>query len=174
MLKDDPDSIDFRRAASTAYHYQARQLERRAPAAARAAWEMCVRLREELIRRDPRNEKWQIYLMTALPRGDQVDRAAKMADRVRAAAAVDNEMRLDIALTYARCAEASTDPAARDRHAAAAVGVIADAVRHGFRDAVQMTEQFSADPVRTRADFRAVLESIRPMREAAPRPREEE
>jgi tetratricopeptide (TPR) repeat protein len=172
LLKDDPDNFDFRRTTSTAYHYLARQLDVTKPAEARAAWEKCVQLREDLTRRDPKNDRWQINLMTVLPRVGKVEQAAKMADQFRAVTAIDNEMRLDIALTYARCATATQDPAARERYAASAVSVLADAVKYGFRDEVFMNEQISADPVRTRADFKAVLESIRQARETESPPLE--
>ena len=72
--------------------------------AAIEAFETAREIEEKLVSEDPVNEKRLLELMKSLAHVGQVDRAAGIADRMIAGPHADNELRIDIARTYAQCA----------------------------------------------------------------------
>jgi tetratricopeptide (TPR) repeat protein len=160
LLREDADNAEVQRAAALAYHRLGAWLEPTQPAAARKAYEQDVELREELLRRDPKNEKKRKDLMIDLPLVGQVDRAAKLAEEFRKGPAVDHELRKDLSKTYSNCAANAADAAAKEQFAALSVAVLAEAVRNGYRDAVYLRKKLDKGPLKDRADLKSLLDSL--------------
>jgi len=130
--------------------------------AAIAAFEAAREIEEKLVSEDPVNEKRLLELMRSLAHVGQVDRAAGLADRMIAGPSTDNELRLDIARTYAQCARHV--PAAQREKVQAlqvkAVETIRGAVREGFRDRVYLEDEPDLDPIRNRDDFQKLVAGV--------------
>jgi tetratricopeptide (TPR) repeat protein len=86
--------------------------------------------------------------------------AAAAADGVPAAALADGACALALA--------AKGDPAAADRHAAAAVALLRRAVAQGY-DGARLDSDPALDPLRRRADFQALVAPLVPVGPPAPR-----
>ncbi len=124
-----------------------------------AAFEAACEIQEKLVSEDPVNEKRSLELMRSLAHVGQVDRAFGIADRMIAGPHTDNELRIDIARTYAQCARHT--PAAQGEKAQTfqvkAVEAIRTAVREGFRDHVYLEDEPDLDPIRNRDDFQKLM-----------------
>jgi hypothetical protein len=127
--------------------------------AAIEAFEAAREIQEKLVSEDPFNEKRLLELMRSLAHVGQVDKAAGIADRMIAGPNTDNELRIDVARTYAQCARST--PAAQGEKARTfqmkAVEAIRTAVREGFRDRVYLEDEPDLDPIRNRDDFQKLV-----------------
>jgi tetratricopeptide (TPR) repeat protein len=130
--------------------------------AAIEAFETAREIEDKLVSEDPVNEKRLLELMKSLAHVGQVDRAAGIADRMIAGPNTDNELRIDIARTYAQCARHT--PAAQGAKARTfqvkAVEAIRSAVREGFRDRVYLEDEPDLDPIRNRDDFQKLVAEV--------------
>ena len=75
---------------------------------------------------------------------------------------IDNELRIDIARTFAQCARFTT--AAKGEKVRAyqlsAIEAIRTAVREGFRDHVYLDDEPDLDPIRHRDDFKKLVAEV--------------
>ena len=138
------------------------------PELARKEFEEATRLAEELWRIDESNDLRKIELMMLLPHVGQTDRALTYADAFVAGEQGDMPRPIDpeqwtyLAQTYAQAARA-LPPEQAERALALqnqAVDAIRKAIERGFKDRTVLDHEHDLDPLRSRADFNALLESV--------------
>jgi tetratricopeptide (TPR) repeat protein len=160
LVKEDDKNAVFKRDLAMV-HYRLGTLADREKddKAAMAAFEAARAIEEKLVSQDPGNEKRLLELMKCLARVGQVDQAADIADRMSAGPNADNELRIDIAGTYAQCARYTPAPQGEKAQTfqVKAVDAIRTAVRAGFRDRVYLEDEPDLDPIRNRDDFQKLL-----------------
>jgi hypothetical protein len=117
----------------------------------------CLRIREDLAAKDPKNDRRQTELMRVLPHDGQHGRAAASADKLRTGT-LDTELLTEIACVYALCSRAAADDRAlQDRYAAAAVAALADAVARGYTDVVTLEVEPDLEPLHTYPAYQELL-----------------
>ncbi len=128
------------------------------------AFEETRQIREKLVGEDPENDKRLIEVMMSWAHVGQIDKAAGIADRMIVGPHADDELRIDIARTYAQCA--SHTPVTQAEKALTfqvkAIEAMRNAVREGFRDRVYLESEPDLDPIRDRDDFKQILREIPP------------
>ena len=118
-------------------------------------------VRHALAEKDPTNDRRQMELMLALAHCGQPQQAAELAEKYRQSQAADNELLLDVARTYAQCAAAVMDmPEETDRYAGLALDAIRAAIEQGYKDSVYLDREVDFDPLRTRPEFKSLLERL--------------
>ena len=135
LVKTDDKNALFKRDLAMVFYRLGNLADRmKDEKASLAAFQTAREIEGKLVSEDLVNEKRLLELMKSLAHVGEVDRAAGIADRLIAGPNPDNELRIDIARTYAQCARFT--PAAQGEKARTfqekAVEVIRTAVREGF------------------------------------------
>jgi serine/threonine protein kinase/tetratricopeptide (TPR) repeat protein len=163
LVKEDDKNAVFKRDLAIVLYRLGNLADReKDEKASIAAFETAREIEEKLVSQDPVNEKRLLELMKSLAHVGQVDRAAGIADRMITGPHTDNELRIDIARTYAQCARYT--PAAQGEKTRTfqvkAVEAIRTAVREGFRDRVYLEDEPDLDPIRNRDDFQKLVAEV--------------
>jgi tetratricopeptide (TPR) repeat protein len=165
LVKADDKNVIFKRDLAMVL-YRLGNLDEREKdeKSATGSFERARQIEEKLVSDDPQNDQRQMELMRIRAHVGQVDKATGVADRMIAGPNADNELRIDIARTYAQCARHT--PATQGEKAQTlqvkAVEAIRSAVREGFRDRVYIESEPDLEPIRNRDDFKQILGEIRP------------
>jgi tetratricopeptide (TPR) repeat protein len=162
LVDADPRNAISRRNLATVLYPLAvvAELQKNAKGA-RELLESARELQQKLVNDDRENLKRQYELMKTLARLGQVPLAVEIADRLAAGVNVDNEMLLEIAYTYAQCARHAQGGTA-DAHLTSTVAAVGKAIANGFNDHVTLSVEPDLEPVRGRADFKALLAKLAP------------
>jgi tetratricopeptide (TPR) repeat protein len=160
LLKDDPENALYQRTASVAHAYLgARLLPKRADDA-QLAFARSLQLRQEMARRDPKNDKVRNELLGALARAGETAQAEELAATIHQSEFIDNEVRLGIACAYAQCVRAVDAEADRARLGNQAIAMLRSALDNGYRDRVYLEVNPDLDPLRGQEDFRKLLAEL--------------
>ncbi len=127
--------------------------------AAAESFKAALAVRRKLVEISPENDSRQLELMVALARLGEVNDAAKIADRIAAGPNVDNEMRYDLARTYAMCSKASEGEKA-EAFALKSVDTIRTAIREGYKDRISINVEADLDSIRDRGDFKTLMTDL--------------
>lgn len=160
VSKVDLNQVDYQRDLALALYRRAEvALQQKDLSQAATDFQRCRQIREELAKKDPKNLRRRMELMMVLAHCGEHARAAALAEKVlKETAKDDNELLLDVARTYAQCAAADdADAALRQQYLTRAEEALQAAVKHGFKDVVELETQPDLAPLRGEAAFKKVL-----------------
>jgi tetratricopeptide (TPR) repeat protein/tRNA A-37 threonylcarbamoyl transferase component Bud32 len=165
LVKADDRNVLFKRDLAMVLYRLGNLAEReKDEKSAIGSFERARQIEERLVHDDPENDQRLMELMRIWAHVGQVDKATGVADQMIAGPNADNELRIDIARTYAQCARHT--PAAQGEKAQTfqvkAIEAIRNSVREGFRDRVYLESEPDLEPIRNRDDFKQILGEIRP------------
>lgn len=155
------------RALGLAHYRFATALLRQHKSAAAGHYQKCLDIHEELAGKGGS----KIELMFALARCGKFERAAAIADEVRTARPPRARLLYYAAACYALCCadpmpsatadHVSSEKTRRASYGEKAVSTLCDAIRAGYRDAVELGVDPDFDYVRDLPEFQAILNELR-------------
>jgi tetratricopeptide (TPR) repeat protein len=172
LAAEDPDNAGRQRFLSMShYRLATAKLMDGDSDAARKHYEDCLSVRQKLADSDPRNVHKQIDLMVALARCGKHAQAAEVAEKLDSTAQ-DPSVLFQIACGYALCIPAleqengpgsvsDEDRARQEDYAARAVAAVREAVEKGYRDRIALERDPDLEPLQSRADFQAIIATMK-------------
>jgi serine/threonine-protein kinase len=163
LVDQAPKNALFQRYLGLANYRMATLAGRRNDAAAAERCNRaCLDIRERLALADAKNESRQRELMLVLPRCGKHAKAAEMAAKLLADAALDREVLVEIAQCLAQCAAAVPDQSdLRVLYADQALDALKRAVAKGYKDAVILETEPDLDPLRPHPAFQSLLAQLK-------------
>jgi serine/threonine-protein kinase len=163
LAEADPKKFDYKwDLASVQYRLGQLALRTKNTAAASNYFQNCLKTRRQFVDKDKINERRKMELMLALAHCGEHASAVGIATDLEKTIKPDAEFLIDLARTYAQCAEtAGGDTKLKSQYTAEAMRALRSAVAHGYRDQVYLKLEVDLDPIRTEPEFDGVLEAVR-------------
>jgi tetratricopeptide (TPR) repeat protein len=162
-------SVEYRKNLAVALYSRGIAARRMKDAAgAEKCFRECLQIRSELSARDPRNDRMKMDLMLVLPHCGKHEQGAMLAENLRIGRENDRELLLVIARCYVQCAAAvSDDLPLRARYERKAITALEAAVAQGYSDIMTLQSAPDLGPIRTRPEFKKLLEKVKSKRIAS-------
>jgi serine/threonine-protein kinase len=163
VIAQDKNVQYQRNLAIALYNRGLAALRTKDPAGADKYFRECLQIRTELADKDPTNDVKKMDLMLVLPHCGQHERAAALAEKLRAGKDKDREVLLNIGRCYTHCAAAvNNDTALRGEYEKKALAALTAAVDNGYKDVFALEHDPDLEALRTRPEFRQLTVKIKP------------
>jgi tetratricopeptide (TPR) repeat protein len=161
VAKDN--SVEYQRNLANALYGRGLAALRMSGAAAAANFfQECLKIRQELARKDPTSEEEKMHLMLSLAQCGRQAEAAAIAESVRVGREKDRELLITVARGYAECA--ATTPAgssSRRHYEKKAIEAIKASVGQGYKDIMTLETAPDLEPLREHPDFVSMIREVK-------------
>ncbi len=122
----------------------------------------CLAIREALAEKDAKSYQKKLDLLLVLPHAGKHERAAQLAEKLRAGHEKDADFLVHAARCYAQCASAvPSDPTLRPHYLELALAALQAALQNGYKDVFLLETDPDLDPLRDGSAFQKLIDEVK-------------